>query len=110
VVGQLSGACGYNPNNACDSVSNATVDGAFASYYGQIAGYLDPAQCVPDPEVCDDGTDNDCDGAIDCDDSDCDGDPACSGGQCLDRGASCSSDAECCSGKCRGRRGRQTCR
>ncbi|MGD8376416.1 MAG: hypothetical protein PVF68_09755 [Acidobacteriota bacterium] len=104
MVGQLSGACGYNPSNACDSVSNATVDGAFASCYSQIAGYLDPAQCVPDPEVRDDGTDNDCD------DSDCGDDPACSGGQCLDRGASCSSDAECCSSKCRGRRRRQSCR
>jgi hypothetical protein len=28
-------------------------------------------------EVCDDGADNDCDGAVDCDDTDCDSDPAC---------------------------------
>ena len=33
--------------------------------------------CIPVPEVCDDGIDNDCDGAVDCDDSDCDNDPAC---------------------------------
>lgn len=34
------------------------------------------------------------------------------GGGCTlgQRGDSCSSDAECCSGKCKGRRGRQTCR
>jgi len=110
VVGQLSGACGYNPNDACDSVSNATVDGAFASYYSQIAGYLDPTPCVPVAEVCDDGVDNDCDAAIDCDDADCAGDPACAGGQCLDPGASCSSNADCCSNKCRGRRNNKTCR
>jgi hypothetical protein len=30
------------------------------------------------PEAsCDDGSDNDCDGAVDCDDADCAGDPAC---------------------------------
>jgi hypothetical protein len=40
VVGQLSGACGYNVNNVCDSVQNATVDGAFAAYYSQIESYL----------------------------------------------------------------------
>ena len=31
----------------------------------------------PDPEVCDDGADNDGDGAVDCDDSDCAGTAAC---------------------------------
>jgi PKD repeat protein len=40
IVGQLSGACGTNVNDECDSVNNATVDGAFASYYGQVAPYL----------------------------------------------------------------------
>jgi formate-dependent nitrite reductase cytochrome c552 subunit len=33
--------------------------------------------CVPEPEICDDGSDNDCDTYVDCDDSDCEGDPAC---------------------------------
>ena len=33
--------------------------------------------CSPDPEVCDDGRDNNDDGLVDCDDSDCVGDPAC---------------------------------
>ncbi|MEN8164238.1 MAG: serine protease, partial [Acidobacteriota bacterium] len=33
VGGQLSGACGYNLGDVCDSVSNSTVDGAFAAYY-----------------------------------------------------------------------------
>ncbi len=42
VVGQLSGGCGTNVNDVCDSVSNATVDGAFASYYSSVAGWLNP--------------------------------------------------------------------
>ncbi|MDA8165803.1 MAG: hypothetical protein M0017_12320, partial [Desulfobacteraceae bacterium] len=36
-----------------------------------------PGSCVPQPEVCTDGIDNDCDKAIDCADSDCAADPAC---------------------------------
>jgi PKD repeat protein len=42
IVGQLSGACGYNVNDTCDSASNATVDGAFASYYSSVSQYLGP--------------------------------------------------------------------
>jgi V8-like Glu-specific endopeptidase len=40
IVGQLSGACGYNVNDVCDSSSNATVDGAFASYFADVAPFL----------------------------------------------------------------------
>jgi len=40
IVGQLSGACGFNVNDVCDTASNATVDGAFASYYSQVAPFL----------------------------------------------------------------------
>jgi hypothetical protein len=42
VVGQLSGACGYNVGDPCDAELNATVDGAFASYYSDVAGWLNP--------------------------------------------------------------------
>ncbi|HKQ49401.1 MAG TPA: trypsin-like peptidase domain-containing protein [Phycisphaerae bacterium] len=42
VVGQLSGACGFNPGDPCDSSSNATVDGAFASYYSSVQPHLNP--------------------------------------------------------------------
>jgi lysyl endopeptidase len=42
VVGQLSGACGYNVNDPCDTTSNSTVDGAFATYYNSISQWLDP--------------------------------------------------------------------
>ncbi len=40
VVGQLSGACGTNVNDDCDSVNNATVDGAFANYFSLISSWL----------------------------------------------------------------------
>ena len=37
--------------------------------------------CVPEPEICDNGVDDDCDDLIDCDDlEDCKNDPACDGG------------------------------
>ncbi len=33
--------------------------------------------CIPEPEICNDTIDNDCDNLVDCNDPDCDGDPAC---------------------------------
>ena len=45
VVGQLSGTCGFNPGDACASgpgEDNATVDGAFASYYPTIQPIINP--------------------------------------------------------------------
>ena len=91
VVGQLSGACGTNLDDDCDAINNATVDGAFASYYSEVASWLNPAGCEDadgdtyadsacggtdcddsDPavnpgaaEACDDGIDNNCDGSVD---------------------------------------------
>jgi len=40
LVGQLSGGCGFNVNDVCDTASNATVDGAFAAYYSSVSQYL----------------------------------------------------------------------
>jgi len=42
IVGQLSGACGTNVDDVCDSVNNATVDGAFATYFNTVKQWLDP--------------------------------------------------------------------
>src|SRR5262245_23239995 len=61
VVGQLSGACGVNPNNTCDNTTTATVDGAFASYYSAVQQFVAPSSSVPAPDVCDYGIDYDCD-------------------------------------------------
>ena len=45
IVGQLSGTCGADPSNACASgpgEANATVDGAFASYFASIKPIINP--------------------------------------------------------------------
>jgi hypothetical protein len=97
VVGQLYGWCGVD--DACDSASRRTIDGAFAYYYDEVAEFL--AACGdPSPEICDDGVDNDCDTDIDCDDSDCTGDPACES-SCGPKNAICSDNLDCCSMVCK---------
>jgi V8-like Glu-specific endopeptidase len=75
VVGQLTGSCGYNTGNPCDSVSNATIDGALAAYYSNVSTYLDPDTGGGDPPgggSCDnDGT---CESGEDCTNcGDCEG-------------------------------------
>jgi len=54
IVGQLYGACGTNLNDVCDSASNATVDGAFAATYPNVASWLSPGggSCSPVGAVC----------------------------------------------------------
>jgi V8-like Glu-specific endopeptidase len=49
IVGQLSGACGFNVSDNCDRESNATVDGAFANYYPAVAQYLGSASSNQPP-------------------------------------------------------------
>jgi hypothetical protein len=107
VVGQLYGACGFNLDDVCDSGSNATVDGAFASYFNQVSGFLNPA---PGAEVCDDGIDNDQDGSTDCADPDCAAHPACMGASCAQKFEACVADSDCCSNKCRGPLANKSCR
>jgi hypothetical protein len=55
---------------------------------------------APGAEICNDGIDNDCDAAVDCNDSGCASSTACS---CAQVGTACSSAADCCSFKCRGK-------
>ena len=72
---------------------------------------------VPPVEICGDGVDNDCDGAIDCEDLDCALDEICYTvpvpvpDECKPPGAACDTDSTCCSGHCwiSGRRA-DTCR
>ena len=97
IVGQLSGGCGTNVNEVCDTVNNATVDGAFSAYFSSVAPWLNPGSCVPSTEVCD-GVDNDCDGLIDEDD-------VCGSPSCGERGDPCTTGADCCSNRCHPRKG-----
>lgn len=72
LVGQLSGGCGYNVNDECDSESNATVDGAFAAYYSSVASFLGSGDGGGDPEPDPDPTCTDADGDGFCvEDGDC---------------------------------------
>ena len=100
VVGQLYGGCGTNFDE-CFSYDWRTVDGAFAYYYDKVAGFLGPdSTCVPQPEICDDLADNDCDGDIDCSDSECTGDSHCEF-DCKPKNYACDVASDCCSGTCK---------
>ena len=85
VVGQLTGACGTNTGNPCDSNNNATIDGALASYFSQVEQYLDPQTggCTHSGSP---GSANYCSTSCPCDDGfgDCDNDNECvSGTTCV---------------------------
>ena len=121
VVGQLSGACGLLAWLPCLSGWHATVDGALAGYFAEVAPWLAPSggcnddldgdgfiavECGGDDcnddeffinpgvaEVCDNGVDDNCNLAVD------DEDPECA--ICLPEGAACTRSADCCSKWCR---------
>lgn len=84
----------HNPTEVGDELGNAL---SFAQSAKQNAEDALAAPCFPEPEICDDGIDNDCDGATDCDDGDCDSDPACELVDCSVYGdrTSCSDDPAC---------------
>jgi hypothetical protein len=83
IVGQLTGCCGFNCGNVCDSVDNWTIDGAFANYFSEIESILDPVGggCTSDAE-CDDGLF-------------CTGTETCDGGSCQSSGDPCSAGETC---------------
>ena len=94
VVGQLSGCCGFNCGDECDSVNNWTVDGALAYYWDSVSEFLDPkAGCTSDAE-CDDGLF--CTGVETCNAGSCSssGDPCPGGTVCNEATDSC--DAPAC--------------
>jgi len=116
IVGQLSGCCGYNCGNVCDSGSNSTVDGALAYYWANVAAYLDPqgggGGCTTNAE-CDDGAF--CNGLESCVSGACQaGSSPCQAGEtcnettdmcdpstCGGNKTTCNSNSECCSNNCR---------
>lgn len=51
VVGQLSGACGFDVDDVCNAQDNATVDGALAAYFSDVAQFLDPSDGGGDASV-----------------------------------------------------------
>ena len=77
-----------------------------------------PATCTPNetPEAtCDDGVDNDCDEAVDCDDTNCSGDPACAPPSPCNANTVCEPGEDClncpsdCAGKTSGKRNKRYC-
>jgi hypothetical protein len=89
VVGQLSGCCGYNCGNECDSNNNWTVDGALAFYWNSVAAFLDPqGGCSTDAEC---GDDLFCSGTETCRAGSCEssGDPCGAGTECNEASNSC---------------------
>ena len=102
--------------STAEDLGSAGRDNAFGYGLVNARAALDALQSVEPPppptctptemteSSCNDGIDNDCNGFVDADDS------SCLTETCWEAGVSCSSRSDCCSGKCRGKRGRKTCR
>jgi hypothetical protein len=78
------------------------------------SGFCQDAGGTTTENVCDDGIDNDNDGATDCNDGDCAGDPACQTGACdndgvCDPGEDCNSCASDCDGVTGGKPANRFC-
>ncbi len=81
VAAFVSYGCIFDPaglQGAGASAGGSTSSGVFpsgaggnASGTGSITASSGASGCVPTPEKCDDGVDNDCDNLVDCADSDC---------------------------------------
>ncbi len=82
VVGQLSGCCGFNCGNECDSGNNWTVDGALAAYWNDVEQFLDPQGGCSTNAECDDG-------------QFCTGTETCNAGSCQSSGDPCSGGTTC---------------
>jgi hypothetical protein len=54
IVGQLTGGCGFNIGDVCDSANNWTVDGAFANYFNNVSSLLNGGGggCLPNGSNC----------------------------------------------------------
>lgn len=94
-VCEANGMCGDGTlNPAYEDCDGADVGGQDCASVGAGVGLLtctagclfDLAACV-DPEICDDHTDNDGDGAVDCVDTECTADPWCLNGYSTEFGA-----------------------
>ncbi|MCH8967893.1 MAG: hypothetical protein IIA66_02100 [Planctomycetes bacterium] len=105
-VPAMGSCCGDGPCEGSEDGFNCEIDCGPPPVCND--GTCDPGedQCncaadcgTPSSEVCTNGVDDDCDGAVDCDDSDCSGDPACS--SCGGNRSACTSNSDCCSNNCK---------
>jgi lysyl endopeptidase len=119
VVGELSGACGYNVSDPCDAASNATVDGAFAAYFDQVSGILAPSAgstttttTVTTTTAISSTTSTTATTSTSTTTTTATSSTTSTtvGGTCAASGEACTTASDCCSGTCRGRPGSRTCK
>jgi hypothetical protein len=112
-VCQADGSCGHvaipgcktcaQPSDCADA-DECTTEACTAGRCEYTQAEQCAEECTPEPEVCGDGTDNDCDGATDCADENCSAAPGCEQpteicGDCVDNdfdGLVDYEDSDCC--------------